>query len=694
MQVVSAVNIDPSDPWWTGVAIPADGWRFRFSDAERRIMRQRKKIRVSVWAERHRIISMGKFQGAWRNEVTPYLPGIMDAMAFPSVRTAIICAAPQVGKTEAVNNFLGWAIDMAPGPAMLVYPDALTAKENNKDRLLPMIEDSPRLRGYLTGWEDDKTNLRIKLIHMPIYLAWAGSAARLANKPIRFVILDETDKYPAVANLREADPISLAEKRTITYRYDHKIIKLSTPTIENGPIWLALMGNPAKGIDPEAEVVFDYHVPCPMCGVMQRMVFDQVRWPKGQESGVGGQESGGRSQENDPSPERMERECLARYECPHCHGMWDDVDRDRAVKGGEWRAREQGAGSKGQSADGMMGLELFRYLERERPHKIGFHLPSWISPFVSLSKAAAAYLKGRHDINKYKDFVNGHKAEAWVIRKQERQEDAILTLRDDRPRGVVPGGGVVSCLTAGVDTQDVGFWYEIRAWGWGRDLESWAVREGYVETWEALQRILWEDDYPDADGNPCHVALTIQDAMGHRTADVYDFARLHRGRLLPFQGVQHMAAPYGLTDVEFYPGTKRPIQGGLRLLRGDVTYFKNTLSNKLAIAPGDPGSWRYHSETTFEWARQMCAEFLNEKGIWEDKSGGNNHAWDCSVYNLAAAEVLGVRHWKQGQGIRRNEHGAGGREQVVEGKGPGERLRGRNFIPPANGYRRPGWLNR
>ena len=39
-----------------------------------------------------------------------------------------------------------------------------------------------------------------------------------------------------------------------------------------------------------------------------------------------------------------------------------------------------------------------------------------------------------------------------------------------------------------VDTQKNGFFYEIRAWGWGSDLESWQVREGYVGTFEALYK--------------------------------------------------------------------------------------------------------------------------------------------------------------------------------------------------------------
>ena len=657
--------------------------RARLCRGEREVFRKRRPIPASVWAERHRILAMSRFPGPWRNDITPYLVGIMDAAAWPSVRTTTLCKAPQIGGSEAVNNLLGYFIDRDPGPALMVYPDAPTGRENMKDRLVPMIQDSKRLRSYMTGMDDDTSSLRIRLIHMPIYLAWAGSASRLANKPIKHVIFDEVDKYPTQASKKETDPIRLGEKRVITYQYDHKILKISTPTIEAGPIW--------QSLTQEAQVIFDYWVRCPECDGWQLMNFDQIKWDKVADAD--------RKRVN-PSPQDMRMFGLAWYECPACGARWDDGMRDRAVSRGEWRARsgEQGARSGEQGAgggehgagSGEQGAtdpsnpsnpsdpsDMFAYLRERRPKKIGFHLPSWISPFVALSEVAAAFLDGLRDINAYKDFINAHKAEPWIIRRQERAEDAIMALRDDRPRGRVPSGGQVACLTAGVDTQDAGFWYEIRAWGYGMDMTSWGVREGYVETWEGLQRIVWHDEYLDAEGRPYFVALSIQDAMGHRTAEVYDFARMHRGRLLPFKGEQTMAAPFSTTDVEFYPGTKKPIPGGIKLLRGNVTYFKNTLSNKLNIAPGDPGAWHYHSEATFEWARMMCAEFVNEKGFWEDKSGGNNHGWDCSVYNLVAAEFLGVRHWKKKQGAGSREQGAGVRDRGAR-----------------RGYERPGWLNR
>ncbi|MBN1106913.1 MAG: phage terminase large subunit family protein, partial [Deltaproteobacteria bacterium] len=361
---------------------------------------------------------------------------------------------------------------------------------------------------------------------------------------------------------------------------------------------------------------FDYHVRCPACRAYQVMEFDRIRWP-----------------EEERDPEKIESQNLAWYECKHCNDRWDDYRRDLAARRGQWRSRES-------------AQALRAYLFQHRPAKIGFHIPSWLSHFVSLGEVAASFLKGLKDKNKLKDFMNKHKAEPWKDYTVERKEDRILALRDERYMGLVPSGGVISCLTAGVDTQDHGFYYEIRAWGWGMNLESWQVRFGFVETFGALKEILLDHRYKDVDGREYFVRLTVQDAMGHRTSDVYDFTRLNKG-VIPFKGEQKLAQPHTWSKIDVYPGTTKPIPGGIRLLRADATFFKNQLARKLEINPMDPGAWHLCAEATEEYARQMCAEYQDEKGFWQCPENRPNHLWDCSYLNLVAADVLGVRFWKK-----------------------------------------------
>lgn len=601
--------------------------RFVFSKAERTVMRRQKWLPPSQWVERYRVVRMSSLPGMWQNVFTPYLVGVMDAARFPGVEVVILCKTPQTGGSEAALNVLAQMIDLSPGPAMVVFPDETTAKENAKDRILPMIQDSRHLRGYLSGSVDDASSIRINLKHMPIYLGWSGSVSRLGNKPIRILVLDELDKYQNPR--KEATSESLAEKRTITWKNRRFIFKLSTPTVEDGPIW--------KAYTEEAHARFEYHVICPHCGTAQLMTFDQIRWPQ---------------EERDP--ERVLAGRLAVYQCGHCGAQWTDADRDRAVRKGFW-------------VEQTSGLELFAHLHQHQPSKIGFHLPAWNSYFVSLSEIAHAFLKWKktNKLEDLKNFMNQYKAEPWKEVRAERQEDSILALCDDRPRGRVPGpqGGLsrVATLVAGVDTQAKYFRYVIRAFGFGETEESWLIQCGTAPTFEALSQTLWRNVYTDAEGTEYRVRACVIDAMGApgRTKQVYAWCAQQGGRAMPFKGEQRLTAPVSYSPIEFFPdtkGAKIKIPGGVLLRRVDTTFFKGDLAEKLSVAPGDPGAFWLHASTSgleiaegnslIEYAREMCAEVYNpEKLIWENPHQRANHFWDCEVMALVCAWELGVRNW-------------------------------------------------
>ena len=592
-----------------------------FSPGERKLFRRRRPIPVSEWAEKYRVLEMSSIPGRWKNVFTPYLVGIMDAMGTPGVETVIICKSPQTGGSEAAHNFVGWCIDRSPGPVMYVFPDEITARENARDRIIPMITASPRLKDYMTGSADDASSLRINLAHMPIYLGWSGSVSRLGNKPIRTLILDELDKYKNPKN--EASSESLAEKRTTTWRTRRHIVKISTPTTEDGPIW--------RAFNEEAGMRFDYHVRCPHCGMWQKMLFERIGWPD-------------KETDAEPQAEDVLAQRLAFYPCEHCGAVWDDNDRDRAVRRGEWRER----GSH---------LPLSACLAGRPPTKIGFHIPAWLSYFVSLSEVAAAHLayKASGKLDDLKNLQTQYKAEPWVVEHAERVEDGILQLCDDRPRGVIPGPvngrERVCALLAGVDTQGSYFRYVLRAFGYGRSEESWLVQCGSVNSLDSLDELLWNSRWQDADGREMPVYAAMIDAMGGRTAEIYRYAVRHRGRVFPWQGVQSMTQPFTPSPQEYYTdalGNKVRIPGGVNLWRCDTTFFKNDLAAKLAIAPDDPGAFHLHSNERGElvqYARELCAEIFDpEKGVWLNPKGRPNHFWDCEVMALALAYVLGVRN--------------------------------------------------
>jgi terminase, large subunit len=582
--------------------------------AERLRLKKPKRRPVSEWAERFRVLSQSSRPGPWRNATARYLAGIMDAIDHPSVETVVFCKPPQSGGSEAVHNFVGSRIDMDPGEVLYVYPDDQTASLNCKDRIQPMLTASPRLSSYLTGSEDDISSRRIRLRHMVIYLASAHSASQLANKPCRYVIFDETDKYPAECK-GEADPISLGRKRTTTYAHSRKMIELSTPTVESGAIWSSLM---------TAQVVFHFWCRCPHCGELQTMLFHAIKW-----------DGGSKADPNDVGTYN-----LAWYECRQCSRPWSDDERDDAVRAGEWRADSGGHplfADRDAAAGEARGLPLFKAMDRLQPKKIGFHIPAWVSPFVSLSECAAAFLAGMRDSMKLRDFSNAYEAVPWREVRAERKEDEILALCDEHDEGVVPEWADV--LTCGADTQDNGFWYEIRAWEIGPELRSHGVRRGFVESLDALDEVLLKTAYMNADGVDIPLVAGLIDAMGHRTAEVYDWCRTRR-IIRPSKGEARMARPFEETRIDTMPGSKRAIPGGLVLQRVHVNFYKDKLASKLQISIADPGSFGFSRDLHPAHARHYVSEYVDQKtGGWVCPEHKANHLWDCSVLAMAAAMV-------------------------------------------------------
>lgn len=590
--------------------------RFTPSAGERRFFKRKKHELPSVWAPKYRTVTYGPLKGSrWDNSFMPHMRGILDASFYPSVRYIGNCKSPQGGSSAGADTILGYIADMQPGPAFVVYPDRPTGSKRFKDYLQPMFEESPRLRKLLTGMSDDMASMRIKLQTMLIYLGWAGSVTSLGNISARYLIGDEIDKWVAQASKKEANTLQLFFERFRSYKYGGKCWLISTPSDTDGPIWHYL--------SKEAQVIFDYWIRCPECGEIHKVAFAHIKF----------------GDERDPKV--IEEQDLARYAFPCCGLMVDDRGRTKALQHGIWRERLD----EEEEKQGAVGRELFNCLRELNPKKICFHSPGWISPLVGNSEMAAAFLRGLDDPAQMHYFDNQIAAVAHTPFRQNRKVDAILKLRDDRPEGLVPGGGVVSALVAGVDTQDNSFPFSVRAFGWGQEMESWQIRQGEVDSLAALAKVLFEDVYQDSDGLYYPIHCAVIDTGGHRTAEVYDFARSFPSRVIPYKGASgRKAKPYKKSFIDVYPGTNIKIPGGVELYICDTHHYKDQLATKLRIKSDDPGAYHLHSTTSEAFCHEMCAEYVDDRRLWQCPKGKANHGWDCAVMELVAADLLYLRY--------------------------------------------------
>jgi phage terminase large subunit GpA-like protein len=320
------------------------------------------------------------------------------------------------------------------------------------------------------------------------------------------------------------------------------------------------------------------------------------------------------------------------YECTMCDEKWDDARRDQAVADGEWRDRDE-------------GLRLDRYLASRRPVIIGFHYRAWISRFVPLREAAAAFLRGEKDTTKLKDFQNDYNAEPWRVYRQDRKSETIMALIEDRPRGLVPVDAAY--LTAGVDTQDDGFWFWIHAWGFaepGQRPPGWCIRAGFVIDFPGLEQVLFTDQYLDVEEKTYPIRAAFQDAGGHRTHEVYDFCRAHPARIFPSFGKRILANPHRWGKTNRLPGSRQLMPGDLRKLEVNTKFFKDAIAQALQVAAGDPGGISLYADFPKGYAEQLVVEYIGDDGFWECPPGRDNHLLDCLVLNFAAADIIGPSH--------------------------------------------------
>jgi len=587
--------------------------------SERRLLLPPEDISTANWAESHRYVQKSTKPGPWRNINNPPLVGIMNAAdkrgLFRRMRTEVIEKGVQTGVTDAVHNILFKWLDGSTDYHLLVMESERKVRGVFKQRVIGGIVSSNRLAPQMSDNPDDTTNYSITMrTGAVLNAAWSGSQATVASAPCPLVVIDEVDKFETRLNIEEA------KDRTTTYKKGLTIL-LSTPGLEAGPIHTEMEA---------CDAIFDYQVVCPDCAHHQPMRFDNFWWPEKGETKKPG--------EWKRLANRIEREKLARYACGGCGSLWDDYARDRAVLAGldfyfhGWKMRED--------VDG--------------PVSAGFHFPSWISPFKSLSEVIGRWLRAQEPghADKLRAWHNNEAAEPFVAQRSAQTENAILALCDDRPRGLVPKD--ISVLICLIDTQQKGFYYEVRAFGWGPSLPSWQVREGYVESFKGLEDVLYNSEYADIDGQKHVIQAAFMDSGGgtgtvpnhSRTAEVYGFCRSNP-IVRPLKGRQRMTTPVSHSRIDYFPNSKKPIPGGLNLYHVNVTYFKDQLAAKLEIHPDDPGAWRLHAECSTEYARQMTAEFRNERGLWECVAGRPNHYWDIGVYGLAGADILQVKFWKQ-----------------------------------------------
>lgn len=554
------------------------------------ILKPPEKLTVSEWADKYRILDSktSAEPGRWNTFRTAYLKGIMDAFNDEEIEEIIFVKPTQVGGTESLNNIIAYIIAQDPSPTLIVYPTLELAEYTSKNRLQPMIQLSSEVRERYRDQESKM--LELQFDGMYVVLSGANSPASLASRPIRFLLMDEVDKYPKNAG-KEADPKSLAKERTKTFAHNKKIFQTSTPTLKNGPIWQEW-----ENADDQRR----YYVPCPHCGHYQSFRFKQIKWAK---------------ETKTPDEARVS----AYYECEQCKGIITDGHKPTMLRDGKWQSENKSGSTK-----------------------TAFHLNAIYSPWVRFGDVVYEFIKSKDYPELLMNFVNSWLAEPWEQTEVKMNSDIVLERESEYEDCVIPEGTLL--VTAGVDVQKDHFYYTVRAWG--SSMTSWNITHGMADTWDQVENIM-NLPYQDLNGKIYQVNLCAVDS-GARTEEVYDFCAINQEWAIPVKGSSNpLRARYSVSTIDRVNSKAH----GLRLYIVDGDQYKDMIAGRIK-RPNGPGSWMVHLGCDRDYAEQICAEEKQRirKGSveiekWVPKASHiANHYLDAEVYAAMAADLLHVRY--------------------------------------------------
>lgn len=572
-----------------------DAWTSNFL----KYLRIRQPQPLSMWADEHRVLAQGASPeaGRWRTSRTPYFRQIMDAVTDPKVSEVVVCSGVQLGKTELLLNAMCYYIQHEPSPILLVEPSEDLVVQLGRERVDTMIKASPSLRQLFGFSEDLKVKSGVlsggikRFAGGYIKMASAASPSGLISRPIRIVLCDEVDRYPARP---DGNAIDMAIGRTTNFM-DRKILITSSPgALASSEVWRRL-GACAR---------YEYRIPCQHCGEPLVWSWQMVKWDKTADS-VGDATT-------------------ARMECPKCGGI----------------IRDAGPASSVQLADG----EWVLVSGDPAAGRLGFHVSGLLSPWMPLRGIVSEWLAANQarDIDRLRTFIQDRLAEPWddrppawreyVASEKSRFEDS-------------PDHSTIRFLTAGVDVQRDRI--EVSVWGFGVNLESWAIVH-VVFTGDPLSSELWArvrefllSPIETADGRQGIVfAACIDSGDGYSTQAVYRFcAPLEKRRIVAIKGV-------GGDNVPLISPPSRIASYHSPLYKLGVDRLKRILYDRLHISTIGPGYVHIPKSLSDEFWAQLTAESpetVVERGRqvtrWKQHRA-RNEALDCAVYALAAYELF------------------------------------------------------
>ena len=545
---------------------------------------------ISEWADEYRRLSSESSAepGRWRTAKAPYQKEIMDAICDVSIQKVVVMSAAQIGKTDGfILNPIGFFMHYDPSPIMVLQPTIQMGESFSKDRLSPMLRDTPVLRDKVNDKARNSGNTILQKIFPGghVTIVGANSPSSLASRPIRILLADEIDRYPATAG-NEGDPLLLAGKRLTTF-WNKKEVDVSTPTIK---------GLSRIEVEYEHSTQEEWNVPCPACGALTPLEWANVLFDR----------------------DNLEE---ISYTCPHCGVVSSET---------EWKEHFGG------------GKFIAAFPERKVR---GFHLNALASMFVEWREIVQKFItandeKKKGNIELLKVWTNTEMGQTWEEEDEQIETDELYKRRE-KYNCEVPEEVLV--LTAGVDVQDDRF--EVEVVGWGVDKESWGIRYQAIygdlklkPVWDELDAFL-SQTFTTADGRRLKVICTCVDSGGHFSNQVYRFCKERTARrVFAIKGK-------GGADVPYFNRPSKTNSVKTPLFTIGVDTGKAILYQRLAVQEEGPNYCHFPKDKDRGYTQEYFRGLTAEKMVMTYKRGKAQYVWTLKDGGYKRNEPLDIRNY-------------------------------------------------
>lgn len=557
------------------------------------------RLTPSQWAEKYRILTQGPSReyGPWRNSRTPFMVEPMDCMdERDPCQVVVVQKSVHVGASESMNNCIGYAIQMAQRPMMVVLPTIEVMEAYSDLRIQGMIRDTPVLSKLISDYSRDSTNQKLMKSFPGGYIKMSGanSAASLRSYAVGYLFCDEVDAWPLSCE-DEGSPLDLALKRTDSYP-DRKIWLSSTPVEKETSVVCEWYERSSQG---------EYHVPCPYCAHMQPLIFGHLLY-KDRKAPV--------------------------YECESCGMFIGEAQKHEMLGNGQWVHR---------FPDNRVVRGFFLN---------GLYSPvGWANNWTNMAtewQHAQKALKNRNKkpLITFKNLRLAEPVERATIEEDEPDVEDFQKRCEPYPEQMP---NAIKVVTAAVDVQGDRLEYEVI--GWGADKENWSwewgefigspgvgVREG---VWQQLFQYLVGRTFTRQDGTILPISRTCIDTRGHNTQEVYEFCRVYRR--------------HGVVGVAGYNVPGKPLVSRGKGAKGEPLVLvgtetaKDTIFTLLRVP--QPGPGYCHFPTRPEYDEEFFKQLWSEEPHHRTDRGRRiryyrqrrkrNEKLDLHVYNLVALKL-------------------------------------------------------